>query len=72
MLLCGNCGARKAKMTGGRGLKCERLTNAEIADEIEGWASGEYGYGGFDVLSATETVGDYWKQIVAALRRTKG
>lgn len=61
-----------SRYIGGRGIKCERLTDDQIADEIEGWATGEYGCAGFDVLSATEVVGDYWQQIVVALRRKKG
>ena len=59
-------------ITGGRRMECPQRTNAEIADEIEGWASGKYGSGCFDTLSAAEVIGDYWKQIVAALRQSKG
>jgi hypothetical protein len=40
-------------------------TNAEVADELESWATDRDDP---DVLSMTETVADYWRQIVAALR----
>jgi hypothetical protein len=53
------------------GLPLVSKSRAEIADEIEGWASGAFAAGKRpDILSATEAVADHWQEIVAALRES--